>query len=739
MLTACKDAPGGHGHTTSEGGIPDALTRAMIDSVQKAQAAVDPMRITVFLCRERAAIYRQRSEVTQGLDQLNFLVLYGFELLKAGASAEAMQVFDQILRQARGMDIPGKERTLLEVLKLKALSALRLGEQENCILNHTTASCVIPVRPEGQHGKPAGSELALSLYREILTADPSDLTSRFLFNLAAMTLGHWPADVPEALRLPDDIFDTSVDFPFFEDAAPGLALDLRSLAGGVCVEDFDRDGHLDLLVSAWGFHDQIRYFHNNGKGRFEERTDEAGLQGVTGGLNLAHADYDNDGFPDVLLMRGAWFRDQGRIPNSLLHNNGDGTFTDVTIQAGLYHKAPTQSVTWADFDLDGDLDLFSAHESIPGQPGAEFPSILYRNNGDGTFTDISPGAGIRVNAYVKGVTAGDINNDGLPDLYLSVLQGPNQLWLNTSGDGRISFRDISAAAGVTEPLVSFPTWMFDFDQDGWLDIFVAAYSDGSEDLPAKWLRSRNNPNDPFLPRLYRNNGDLTFTGIGYQAGLREPVFAMGCNYGDLNLDGYPDFYLGTGEPNLKSAIPNKMYLNQAGRTVADITYTSGFGNIQKGHGVGYGDLDGDGDQDMYVVMGGSFEGDVYQNLLFANPGHPGHSWIILRLAGQEANRLAIGARVEVDVEGPSGARTIHDQVSTGSSFGGNSLQLEIGLGDATRIREVRIHWPSRSNSQQVLDGLEPGNAYAVRQGVAAELIPYKATPLEPHTPMTHQH
>ncbi len=729
-----------HGdHHPGPGQQPDPETRAMIDSVRKAQAAVDPMRLTVFLCRERAAIYKQRAQVTRGMDQLNFMVLYGFELLKAGESAEALQVFDQVLRQAAPLEIPGKEKTLLEVKKLKALAALRFGEQENCILNHTSASCVIPVREAGQHGKPAGSELAMSLYREILAEDPADLTSRFLFNLAAMTLGRWPGDIPAALRLPDGFFTSRTDFPFFEDIAPAMGLDLRGLAGGICIEDFDRDGHLDLLISAWGFQDQLRYFRNTGDGRFEEKTAEAGLTGVTGGLNMAHADYNNDGYADILLMRGAWFRDQGRIPNSLLHNNGDGTFTDVTVKAGLYHKAPTQSVTWADFDLDGWLDLFSAHESIPGQPGTDFPSILYRNNRDGTFTDITAASGFAVNAYVKGATAGDINADGLPDLYLSVLQGPNQLWLNLSSPDGIRFRDISQASGTQEPFVAFPSWMFDYDQDGRLDIFVSAYSDGSEDLPAKMLRAYGRTDDPFRPRLYRNNGDLTFTDMSVSAGLTEPAFAMGCSYGDLDMDGYPDFYLATGEPNLKSAVPNKMYLNLAGQSFADITYTSGFGNIQKGHGTSFGDLDRDGDEDLYVVMGGSFEGDVYQNLMFANPGHPGHHWLVLRLEGREANRLAIGAQIQVDVETQGAVRTIHHMVTTGTSFGGNSLQAEIGLGPATIIREVRIAWPSRTQTHQRLQGLSPDKAYLVVQGQPAREVDYGPTPFRPGAPSAHHH
>lgn len=737
FFNACRtDSTHPPAHRKAASG-PDPETMAMIDSVEKAQQAVEPMRLTVFLCRERAEIYKARAQSTTGLDQLNFMVLYGFELLKAGESAQAREIFDKILKVAAPLDIPGKAQTLLEVKRLEALSALRLGEQENCILNHTSASCVIPIRPAGQHGKPAGSELAMSLYQEILREEPEDLTSKFLFNIAAMTLGRWPHDIPRNLRLPDDFFASGLDFPFFEDIAPALGLDLRSLAGGVCMEDFDRDGHLDMLISAWGFRDQLRYFHNSGDGRFEEKTAEAGLSGVTGGLNMAHADYNNDGFADVLLMRGAWFRDQGRIPNSLLRNNGDGTFTDVTLAAGLYHKAPTQSVAWADFDLDGDVDLFSAHESIPAQPATNFPSLLYRNNGDGTFTDISTAAGLQVNAYVKGATAGDINNDGLPDLYLSVLQGPNQLWLNTSTPGQIRFRDISATAGTEEPFVAFPSWMFDYNQDGLLDIFVSAYSDGSEDLPAKLLRARGRRDDPFRPRLYRNNGDLTFTDMSAAMGLVEPAFTMGCSYGDLDVDGYPDFYLATGEPNLKSVVPNKMFLNREGGAFADITYTSGFGNIQKGHGVAFGDLDRDGDQDLYVVMGGSFEGDTYQNLLFANPGHEGHAWIVLQLEGREANRLAIGARIEVDVERNGNLHTIHEMITTGTSFGGNSLQAEIGLGQVDRLREVRIAWPSTRESHQVLRDLSPGKAYRIVQGRAAEELPYTLTPFRSQAAAHH--
>lgn len=729
-----------HHEETSQAlnGLPSRETLAMIDSVQKAQQSIDPMKITVFLCAQRAQMLKQRVEKTEGLNKLNFMVMWGFEELKAGNSREAIRIFDEVLTMAEPMNIPGKEQTLVEVKKLKALAALRLGEQENCVLNHTSASCIIPIAVPGQHQKPEGSAMALEVYAEVLKSNPDDLTSRWLYNIAAMTLGKFPDDVPQSFQLPGNYFHSDVEFSQWTDIAGQLGLDRRGLAGGVAVEDFDRDGDLDIMVSKWGFNDQLHYYKNDGQGGFTESSVSAGLKGVTGGLNIRHTDYNNDGYADVLILRGAWFREQGKIPNSLLKNNGDGTFTDVTVQTGLYSKRPTQNAVWMDFDLDGWVDLFIGNESIPENGSAfNFPSEFYHNQKDGTFKEISQVAGVNINAFVKGSAGGDINNDGYPDLYVSILNGQNILLLNQSGPNGIKFKDISLASGTGEPLVSFPTWMFDYNNDGLLDIFVSAYSDGGEDLPAKVLRAYGTKDDPFRPRLYKNNGDLTFTDVSSVAGLTEPAFTMGSNYGDLDNDGYPDFYLGTGEPNLKSIVPNKMYRNREGAFFEDLTYAGGFGNIQKGHGVGFGDLDRDGDQDIFVVMGGSFEGDVYQDIFFENPNTNGHHWMVLQLEGDKSNRLAIGARAEVDITENGKTRTIHAMVDPGSSFGGNSLQLEIGLGSAEKIQQVKIHWPTHPSSSQVITGLSPDKAYTIREGAEPQETNYHYTPFKKNQHHSH--
>src|ERR1019366_1524192 len=190
-------------------------------------------------------------------------------------------------------------------------------------------------------------------------------------------------------------------------------------------------------------------FHNNGDGTFTDRTAEAGLTGLVGGLNIVETDYDNDGRPDVLVLRGAWLGKEGHYPPSLLHNRGDGTFEDVTRRAGLLAFAPTQTAAWADFDGDGWLDVFVGAESTPGDKN---PCHLYRNNHDGTFTDVAAQAGLADLGFVKGVVWGDFNNDGRPDLCVTRLGAGNLLFRNDGmRDGHPVFTDVTARAGVKEP------------------------------------------------------------------------------------------------------------------------------------------------------------------------------------------------------------------------------------------------------------------------------------------------
>ena len=174
-----------------------------------------------------------------------------------------------------------------------------------------------------------------------------------------MTLGQYPDKVPERYRIPWSSFESEVPFPHFPNVAMKLGLDTFNLAGGVIIEDFDGDGDLDIVTSNWDISGPMHLFSNNSDGTFSDRTREAGLEGLLGGLNLLQADYDNDGHPDILVLRGAWAGKAGQHPKSLLRNLGDGTFEDVTFEAGLAEvNYPTQTAGWADYDNDGDLGPF---------------------------------------------------------------------------------------------------------------------------------------------------------------------------------------------------------------------------------------------------------------------------------------------------------------------------------------------------------------------------------------------
>jgi tetratricopeptide (TPR) repeat protein len=630
---------------------------------------------------QKAEFFRQQMEA-QPAQKLNLQFKYGEQLLYAGNTEASIVQLADLVQKVEGK-LTDQTKIVHEVL---ALAYLRLGEQQNCINQRTAESCIIPIKGDGVYRFTSGPENAIKIYEQILAQYPDDLQTRWLLNIAYMNLGKYPAGVPKAWLAPESIFRTKGDIRFKDIAIP-LGLDIKGISGGVCMEDFDGDGNLDLFMTSYGLKDQARFFKNNGDGSFSDRTHEANLDGIVSGLNTLHADYDNDGDRDILILRGGWL-EGGTHPNSLLRNNGNGTFTDVTIEAGLLSFHPTQAAAWADYDADGDLDLYIANESLAGK--TVNPNEFYQNNGNGTFTNVAQKLGVNFVGFFKACHWGDINNDRLPDLYLSAIAGDNKLLVNRGG----KFEDIAAKAGVTKPLSSFPCWFFDFDNDGWDDIFVSGYDLASKD---------RSPTDLMLDymgklpggdycRLYKNNGNETFTDVASKMGLNHPTFGMGSNFGDLDNDGWSDFYLGTGTPDLRGLVPNRMFWNQGGKRFEEISM-NGFAHIQKGHGVAFGDLDNDGDQDIYEVMGGAYEGDIASNILFENPGAKGHHWLCVELEGVKSNKDAIGAKIGVFIREKGGvSRTIWSKVNTGGSFGSASLRQEIGLGNAEKIEKVEVHW-----------------------------------------------
>ena len=629
-------------------------------------------------------------------------------LLEVGEEGLAIELLEKLIAQQTNFDV-NLERSL-------ALAHLRNAERTNCISDHASMSCILPIRGIGIHRDISGSSNAIKIYERILSREPGDLESKWLLNLAYQTIGKYPGDVPKEFFIPGMDGDTTIKVKRFEDIASGLGVDVNSRAGGVIIEDFDNDGYLDIMISAMGTTDRMHYFRNKADGTFEDASVRAQLTGINGGLNIQQTDYNNDGFKDVFVLRGAWKREFGREPNSLLRNNGDGTFTDVTTISGLLSFHPTQTATWNDFNNDGWLDVFIGNESVISGLNETHRCELYMNKGDGTFVEVAANAWVSVAAYVKAVTSGDYDNDGWADLFISTMDGARIL-LRNMGKKEVRFENVTVKAGIAnEKSRTFPTWFWDYNNDGWLDIFVCDYT-FTKSLAYHSAAEKLNIPDGNMEKmlLFRNNRNGTFTNVAHESGLNTNVFAMGANFGDIDNDGFLDMYLGSGNPAYESLVPNKMFKNIDGNHFADVTTSAGVGHLQKGHGIAFADVDNDGDQDIYEEMGGAYPGDAYQNSFYLNPGQNDNHWIGLQLEGVKSNRAAIGSRVKISITENGQQRNIYRDVNSGGSFGSSPLRREIGLGQAVQIDSLQITWHG-SGTTQVFRNIPANQFIRIKEG-----------------------
>lgn len=655
-------------------------------------------------------------------------MIYTYDLARAlvslGREPEATLLLEEEVRKIDREGIQG----MTKLKALLALAHLRDGERNNCITNHSAETCILPIRGSGIHENESGSRDAIRIYQELLRTYPDNLEYRWLMNIAFMTVGEYPAGVPAQYLVPGldaqlVLADSAIVVKPFYDVAGALGLQVNNMAGGSIIDDFDNDGYLDLVTSGWDLDDAMHFFHNNADGTFKDQSRQSGLQVLTGGLNLLQADFNNDGFTDVLVLRGAWLRDDyGMQPNSLLRNNGDGTFTDITSRSGMLSFHPTQTATWNDFNNDGWVDLFIGNETWSGNKASgTHPCELYINNRDETFVNVADAAQCDVRGFVKGVTSGDYDNDGWQDLFISTLSGERYLLRNKGVAGMVpSFEDVTHRTKLDDKFArTFPTWFWDFDNDGWLDIFVGdfTFDDNITQYPAAEALGMPTGNSG-APILYRNNSDGSFSNVSVEAGLNRTAFAMGANFGDIDNDGFLDFYLGTGNPEIESVVPNKLFKNIGGKRYVDITTPSRTGHLQKGHAISFADIDHDGDQDIHIEMGGAYKGDAFFNSFFLNPGQDEmNNWIAIELEGTKANRKAIGSRIRLSFEENGIRRSVYRDVNSGGSFGASPLRKEIGVGRTSLIDTLEIRW--HPGGVQIIRNIEPNRFIRVKQGVNA--------------------
>jgi len=548
-----------------------------------------------------------------------------------------------------------------------------------------------------KNGAPAPSERMLApeatAVKDIFESGPTvpdDLARLWLLHVVYEAAGTKPTD-----REPD--FPLRKDLPLkghrtpliFEDIAPQLRINKLDGLGPSAWADIDHDGDQDLFVS--GLESYGVLLRNDGTA-FTDISRQAGLFQVQSGFSSTFADYDNDGWADLYVGRDGW---NGPAPNALYRNSGNGTFADVTAQAGVGHPGSTFVHVWLDFDRDGLLDLYLAQ----GITGSGDTNALYRNTGRGAFTDVTARAGLQEPRGTRtiGVAVGDYDNDGWPDLFVSGYMTTNRLYRN-KGDG--TFEEVAKRAGVLGAdhiSTGYVAFFFDYNNDTYPDILrtsLAPWPDTLLSLSTYWTSLPARQRELILrngPKLYRNNKDGTFAEVSVAAGLGFPLGVMGAGVADLDNDGFLDIYFGTGDPKLERLEPDRFFRNNGNGTFSDLTFAAGLGNLGKGHGVTFVDIDGDGDLEIYAQEGGFVHGDLWPNAFYLNKQQTGNHWLHVELEGVRSNRDAVGARLLLT----AGAMTLLREVQNGEGFGcSNSPAVEFGIGQAARIDRLEIRWPS---------------------------------------------
>jgi hypothetical protein len=502
---------------------------------------------------------------------------------------------------------------------------------------------------------------------------------------------------------------------------------IETKGSGVCLLDYDNDGWLDIYLVNGSTIDALTgkatpphaaLFHNNHDGTFTEVAAKAGVTNERWGFGCAVADYDNDGWPDLYVSNFG--------KNRLYHNNHNGTFTDVAEKAGVTLGNWSTGATWGDYDGDGRLDLFVAGYlhwdwNNPPAKGGEGgssnsfctfrgeatacgprglkgePDHLFHNNGDGTFTDVSDKAGVadKPGYYGLGAVFVDINNDGKPDLLVGNDSTPNYLYLN-KGDG--TFEDVSYASGYAlneagRETASMGIAVGDFENNGMLDVFNTTFS------------------DDYKP-LYRNEGDANFTDISYHIGLGEitvPFLSWGDAFLDYDNDGWKDLLMSDGHVYPQADKYNwgtswkerpMLFRNQQGKGFENVPAVEGTGlaDVIAGRGMAVGDLFNDGKIDAVInVM------DDHPVLL-RNVSDDHNHWIELKLiGGPKGPRDAVGAAVYLTA---GGMKQREDVISGGSYLSSNDLRPHFGLGTATKIDDIEIHWPDGKVEHVTVPGID---------------------------------
>ena len=533
-------------------------------------------------------------------------------------------------------------------------------------------------------GAPGPASAAL---RQAVDLEPELLEPRWNLTVAAERAGDDPDALPERYRL--DIPDRGAASPFrFEEVSAEVGIERWSRARGSGWADFDGDGDLDLV--ALGIRDPHALYRNrlveDGAAVFASAALDAALFDPRGGWSALFFDYDGDGDPDLYVTRDGW---DGEDENSL-YRNDDGRFVDVAAAAGVASAADGFTAAVADVNRDGLLDLYVAN-GVATRGGA--PNELFLGAPEGRFVERGEAMGVADHGRSVGSAFGDYDGDGWPDLLVvNFFEGP-ALYRNRDGAG---FEDVTAAAGLRAPHEGFVGFFFDYDNDGWLDIFIVGFTSDMETALQSRMEGRA-VHDGSRLALYRNDRDGSFSDVTEEAGLSWNLGAMAATFGDYDNDGWLDVFIGVGAPPMERFEANRLFRNLGDGTFADVSASAGVNDLGKGHGATFADPDHDGDLDLFVPIGGAFPGDRQRSRFYRNPAtqlpHP-NGWLHILLRASSLHPDAVGAQVALRVTDAPQALVQLQEVAVGGGFGVTpSPILEFGLGQHATVAEITIRWP----------------------------------------------
>ncbi len=504
----------------------------------------------------------------------------------------------------------------------------------------------------------------------------------------------------------------------------GTSTILEEAGPGVCAADYDGDGYVDFYIVNGrdlyhrGVATRNALYHNEGDGTFTDVTEQAGVPGNAYGLGCVWGDYDNDGFPDLYVTQ------YGR--NILYHNNGNGTFSDVTERAGVagtdFGTVFHTGATFFDYDRDGRLDLYTggycnflptsqrACEIGKGVLSSCRPTVyggsadvLYHNNGDGTFTNVTRAAKVFNPGGINlAVGAADYDNDGWPDLFVAN-DGMKAFLYHNNRDGTFTEVGMSSGMALTSDgnaMAAMCISLGDYDNDGFLDLFITDFQ--------------------MVPdHLWRNDGRGYFDEVSSETGIAEPtkqVLSFGGGFFDYDNDGGLDLFIANGSvypeielisSEIKYKQLNMLFHNDRDRTFSEVTRRSGpgFSKAYAGRGVAFADFSNDGNLDVLVANNGD------PPLLLHNGGAAGNHFVSFKLVGTRSNRDALGARVKLTAGGVSQIREV---MAGGSYLSQSDLRAHFGLGLSLEAARVEVRWPS--GARQVFLRVPADHFYLVEEG-----------------------